>query len=1015
MKRTVFIFFLLASYCNCVFGQENNSIIDHTVEYSSSEGYNISNPFSAVYDHLGWLWIVGDNLQKNQFILGANDLIIQRFDGTNFHELSFPNPENKALYGYFIKNGTKGLLFHAIYRDKPPELYSINCETLEFTLIKDFSKIIKQHVYANHLVLNNKLLFIFKNQNEVFSYELIDEKFQLLDSVKKDNIDVVLSPAFTSNKGKYTVLNLGAQFYYLMNDQGKFLKKLTLKDFVFKNDKTPLPPLMYYGFGKKNDSAHFFYGVEKGFLKLDPVSKKFIELDSIDFLKNKIIPWWGSTDNQFLVVDKKQFDYYLQFYTLKSNKVFLKGNVDIGGFAAMASRDLDKEIVILYGNTIKHLHFNQHEIKTFLKGQSIRAIKEISEDNYIVATDDKGFYEINTRTNEEKKIHFIDKGEEFQIIHPRDIFKVDSFYFFNDKYYLFKVDKDYNIVKKYVHDNTFEEVQKIGDTIFKTGLYYPGIIKFSIKGETYTKIEGSEIQQCRELIAKGKKLYGITLTGGVVEYEKGILKYYTTKKEKSENFLSITNDPNYGILVSTNHGKLYQFDTIEKTFDLFYEDKINASIVGVVSDTAKVVWMNTYAGIVSYNPDSKKVKRYTKKDGIYELEGNRYSTYKDSKDNLFMGSFKGLSFFNPHKIHTKEKKVALQFTSISFFDTEKGIWESKENPSYLNALKEIVLPSYNQRFSAKVSILDIVKYKNYNFRYRLVEDSTEDNNQWNRLNLENDILFSNLSAGTYTLQVEILNSVNERIGEPLEINIISKQIFYKTWWFVLIVLLIIIAFFSYLFLQFKSKQKLLMDNEIAINEAKVKEVMMLEIHHRIKNNLQVVSGLLSLQAFNSSDTELQSKLKDSQGRIDSIAGIHNILYKNDSQESVEVEDYFNDIISYNKTLFPIHVSYDMEITETKLYMDKAIPLALILNELISNSHKHAFGGIKHPKISVIFKEEGSMYTFIYADNGTFKNKTEDRVSMGMKIISMMSIQLKGNYSTQEKNNFTLELTFPKEE
>jgi two-component sensor histidine kinase len=188
--------------------------------------------------------------------------------------------------------------------------------------------------------------------------------------------------------------------------------------------------------------------------------------------------------------------------------------------------------------------------------------------------------------------------------------------------------------------------------------------------------------------------------------------------------------------------------------------------------------------------------------------------------------------------------------------------------------------------------------------------------------------------------------------------------------------------------------------------------MMLEIHHRIKNNLQVVSGLLSLQAYNSSNQELKSKLQDSQGRIESIAGIHNILYKSDSREEILVEEYFQDIISYNQTLFSLPIAFALTAEKIILPMDKAIPLALTLNELINNSYKHAFEKEDNAQINISLKKNKKEYKFYYSDNGAFKQNEEDGVSMGMKIIEMMISQLKGELTIIKENNFQLIVRFP---
>lgn len=131
---------------------------------------------------------------------------------------------------------------------------------------------------------------------------------------------------------------------------------------------------------------------------------------------------------------------------------------------------------------------------------------------------------------------------------------------------------------------------------------------------------------------------------------------------------------------------------------------------------------------------------------------------------------------------------------------------------------------------------------------------------------------------------------------------------------------------------------------------KEKEVLLREIHHRVKNNLQIISSLLSLQSGYINDNEALDVFKESQNRIKSMAMIHEMLYKSDCLMKINFGEYIDELTNnliYNYKISPNTVQIEQNIDNTYFDINTSIPCGLIVNELVSNSLKHAFPPLKH--------------------------------------------------------------------
>lgn len=184
-----------------------------------------------------------------------------------------------------------------------------------------------------------------------------------------------------------------------------------------------------------------------------------------------------------------------------------------------------------------------------------------------------------------------------------------------------------------------------------------------------------------------------------------------------------------------------------------------------------------------------------------------------------------------------------------------------------------------------------------------------------------------------------------------------------------------------------------------------KEWLLKEMHHRVKNNFQIVSSLMSLQSQAISDEGTQAILKMSQARIHSMALLHETLYKSRDLGNILMPDYFKGLIRTLCNAFmdrSKEVQLDLDLEDIRLSMDKAVPLGLILNELLTNALKHAFPASHQGERRVqlaLRREGGEGVRLTLADNGVgFDPSVRGEESLGLKLVRILvEDQLEGRY------------------
>ncbi len=198
-----------------------------------------------------------------------------------------------------------------------------------------------------------------------------------------------------------------------------------------------------------------------------------------------------------------------------------------------------------------------------------------------------------------------------------------------------------------------------------------------------------------------------------------------------------------------------------------------------------------------------------------------------------------------------------------------------------------------------------------------------------------------------------------------------------------------------------------------------KDILLQEIHHRVKNNLQVISSLLDLQSNHIQDDGVLELFQESQNRVKSMALVHEKLYQSGDFTSINFAEYIENLTNYLFQIYAVHshlIAIELDIENVQLTIDTAIPCGLILSELVSNGIKYAFPDGRAGIIKIaLHSQPDNRYTLIVQDNGIGLPDDLDlkrTKSLGLQLVTILTEQLEGTLEINSNHGTEFKICFP---
>ena len=552
-----------------------------------------------------------------------------------------------------------------------------------------------------------------------------------------------------------------------------------------------------------------------------------------------------------------------------------------------------------------------------------------------------------------------------------------------------------------------------------------------------------------------------TQDAGVIKYNGKTFEQIPDKQNLTGKAVwSVAEDKNGNMFFGTGESGLCRFDGKAITVYTSKEGLISDYLPAMQWDTFEnCLWLGGEKGLekinFSANHSIKKIHHYGQEDAFNSSSVNQNGIWMDDSGLLWLGTVNGLWIFNRHLDFARTSPPKIQLSGIRLFYQEtdwKALADSINRQTKLPV--NLILPYNKNHLTFDIRALTTAEVL-YTFK---LEGQDE---QWSIPAKNNEITYSNIKPGqNYTFKAKALNKQGIPSVEIISFPFTISPPWWSTWLFRVVLFLAAVAALT-AFIKGRDKmlrqdnlklektviqrtieiedqkrlveernERILIQKEIVEKALAEKDVLLKEIHHRVKNNLQTISSMLMLQSAALTDEKAKKAIAESQSRVRSIALVHQKLYQTDGLEKVELNGFIEDLTEQVKYLYSGHskkLTVRLDIPETYILIDTAIPLGLIFNELLTNSLKYAFNDIQNGEIEIklagIDHEDDNPGNFApttrkvkltYRDNGPGLSSPQvlnNATTLGLRLIKLLSQQIAAAMDYSNTNGSEFMFTF----